>query len=185
MQNNFDSHYNINNDIINNYEINKNRNYYLLINLNNINNEIDNEINKLINEYNYGNNFSKILFLHNEINDNNNNEINENNNERFIEDNNQVINEDNKKGLNENNKKINENNYEINEDNKMGFLHDFVSTNYIKENEEDTSNKNYHKRESYFIPDPKYIQPKNETGLKMDIKNFLRKTTKMFLIYMK
>ena len=68
LQNNLDIYYNINNDIINNYEINKNRNYNLLINLNNINNDIDNEINKL----KYGNNLNKILDLYNEINEDNN-----------------------------------------------------------------------------------------------------------------
>ena len=68
LQNNLDIYYNINNDIINNYEINKNRNFNLLINLNNINNDIDNEINKL----KYGNNLNKILDLYNEINEDNN-----------------------------------------------------------------------------------------------------------------
>ena len=87
LENNLDIYYNINNNIIINYEINKIRNYNLLVNLNNINNDIDREINKLKNDYNCGNNFNKLLDLYNEINGDNkrtneiNNEINENINE--------------------------------------------------------------------------------------------------------
>ena len=51
LKENLDTYYNINNKIINNYEINKNRHYNLLISLKNINNNIDNEIKKLKDEY--------------------------------------------------------------------------------------------------------------------------------------
>ena len=48
LQNNLDIYYDINNNIINNYEKNKKRNFNLLVNLNNINN-INNDIMKLTN----------------------------------------------------------------------------------------------------------------------------------------
>ena len=71
LQENLDLYYNINNNIINNYEKNKKRNYNLLVNLNNINKNIDSEISKLLYEYNYGNNLNKLIYLYNEINDEN------------------------------------------------------------------------------------------------------------------
>ena len=49
-----DMYYNINNDIINRYEINKYRNYNLLTNINNINDNIDKEIEKLRLDSSYG-----------------------------------------------------------------------------------------------------------------------------------
>ena len=68
--------YNINNNILNNYEKNtKNRNYILLLNLNNINKYIENELNKIKVKYNYGYNLDQILNVYNEIVNNKNNEI--------------------------------------------------------------------------------------------------------------
>ena len=71
LQNNLDTYYNINNDILNNYEINKYKNYNLLKNLQNINKDIDNEIDKLRYKYSYGYNLNGLLYLYTEINDEN------------------------------------------------------------------------------------------------------------------
>ena len=71
LQDNLNTYYNINNDILINYEIRKNRNYNLLKNLKNINNNIDNEIIVLTNKYNYGYNLNGLLYLYTEINDEN------------------------------------------------------------------------------------------------------------------
>ena len=54
LQVNLDTYYNISNDILNNYEINKNRNYYLLRNLRNICMDIERETATLVSEYSYG-----------------------------------------------------------------------------------------------------------------------------------
>ena len=65
----------------------------------------------------------------------------------------------------------------------MGSLHEFVCGSCKKEIEEDTT-QNYDKRGSYFIPDAKFIQPKNVTDLKVDTKNFITKSSKnVFDIY--
>ena len=69
LQDNLELYSNINNNIINNYELNKNRNFSLLISLKNISNDIDNEIKKLKIGYKYGYNLNKLLYLYNEIND--------------------------------------------------------------------------------------------------------------------
>ena len=66
LEDNLDTYYNINNDILNNYEINKNRNYNLLKNLQNINKDIDNEIDKLRYKYSYGYNLNGLLYLYTE-----------------------------------------------------------------------------------------------------------------------
>ena len=71
LEQNLDMYYNINNNIINNYEKIKNRNYDLLINLKNINQDIENEISELIYNYNYGYNLNSLLYLYSEINDDN------------------------------------------------------------------------------------------------------------------
>ena len=71
IQDNLDTFYNINNNIIKNYEINKNRNFNTLTSLKHINRSIEIEINKLTNDYNYGYNLNKLLYLYNEINDEN------------------------------------------------------------------------------------------------------------------
>ena len=71
LQDNFDTYYNINNNIITNYEIHKNRNYNFLMGLKNINDDIDNEIDKLKYECNYCYNLNNLLYLYNEINDDN------------------------------------------------------------------------------------------------------------------
>ena len=71
LKDNLDIYYNINNNIINNYEKNKNRNYNLLMNLNNINDTIEDEIDKLRYEYSYGFNLNSLLYLFSEINANN------------------------------------------------------------------------------------------------------------------
>ena len=71
LQENLDLYYNINNNILNDYEKNKNINYNVLISLSNINNNIAEEISKIIGEYSYGNNLNTLLYLYNEINDKN------------------------------------------------------------------------------------------------------------------
>ena len=71
LKDNMDIYYNINNIIISRYEMNKNRNYNLLMNLNNINDIIDEEINKLRKDYSYGYNLDKLLYLYSEINEEN------------------------------------------------------------------------------------------------------------------
>ena len=62
-----DLFYNINNDILNNFEKNKNRNYMSLLNLNTINESITNEITKLIDNYSYGYNLNGLLYLYSEM----------------------------------------------------------------------------------------------------------------------
>jgi len=69
LEDNLDTYYNINNDIISNYE--KNKNYKLLINLNNIKDSINQELEKLKDDYNYGFNLNCLLYLFTEINDTN------------------------------------------------------------------------------------------------------------------
>ena len=63
--------YNINNNILHNYEINKKRNYNLLSILNHINDSIENEINKIKSNYNYGYNLNEMLYLYGEMNNRN------------------------------------------------------------------------------------------------------------------
>ena len=67
----------------------------------------------------------------------------------------------------------------------MGSFQDFVCGQCIKEKEdEDSPDDNYDKRESCFIPDEKFTQPKNVTDLKVDAKNFITKSSKnVFDIY--
>ena len=64
LQNNLDTYYNINNEILKNYEINKIRYYNLLISLKNINNNINDEIKRLKDEYD----LNQLLDLYNKIN---------------------------------------------------------------------------------------------------------------------
>ena len=62
--------YNFDNDlynILNYYEKNKDVNFQKLINLNNINDSINNEIKNIINTYSYGQNLNKLLYLYNNI----------------------------------------------------------------------------------------------------------------------
>ena len=67
----FDIFYNINNDILVNYEKNKNRNYMTLLNLNTINESVKNEITKIIDNYSYGYNLNGLLYLYSEMVDKN------------------------------------------------------------------------------------------------------------------
>ena len=62
-----DIYYNINNEILTNYEINKNLNYTLLKNLESINQSITNEIKDIKDYYNYGSFPNKLLYLYNEM----------------------------------------------------------------------------------------------------------------------
>ena len=64
---NMDLFYNINDEIIHNYELSKKRNYNLLININNIKDSIDIEINKIKDIYNYGHCLNSMLYLYNEL----------------------------------------------------------------------------------------------------------------------
>jgi len=62
--------YNFDNDlynILNYYEKNKDVNFQKLINLNNINDSINNEIKNIINTYSYGQNLNKLLYLYNNM----------------------------------------------------------------------------------------------------------------------
>ena len=71
LEDNLDMFYSINNDIVNNYEKNKNKNYKVLINLNSIKDSINKELDKLKDDYNYGFNLNSLLYLYTEINDKN------------------------------------------------------------------------------------------------------------------
>ena len=66
-----DAFYNINNDIVKYYEKYKPRNYFSLLNLQNIKVLINKEINKIKYDYNYGYNLNRMLYLYNELNDEN------------------------------------------------------------------------------------------------------------------
>ena len=68
---NMDTIYNINNDILSNYEKNKSSNYKLLLNLNYIDEYIGNEIDNIRYEYDYGYNLNKLLYLYSEMTDKN------------------------------------------------------------------------------------------------------------------
>ena len=60
-------YYNINNKILNDYENNKNRNYNILLNLNEINDSIENEIYNIKNKYGYGYNLNRILYIYSDM----------------------------------------------------------------------------------------------------------------------
>ena len=64
LQKNLDTYYNINNDIIKRYEINKKSKYYILTNLLNSKLDISGEIDKLSDDYSYGYNLNKLLYLY-------------------------------------------------------------------------------------------------------------------------
>lgn len=67
VKNNIGNYYEINNNIINNYDIHY-RNYQILTNINNINNDkIIKEINDVINENNIKNKYINIFNIYNEI----------------------------------------------------------------------------------------------------------------------
>ena len=68
IEENMDIFYNILNDTISISEKNKNRNYNLLVNLNNINDILNHEINKIKNNSNYAYNLSELLNLYEEMN---------------------------------------------------------------------------------------------------------------------
>ena len=75
--------YDINNNILTNYEANKNnRNYKLLLNFNYMNKYIENEINDIKNKYNYGYNINQLVniedikIIENKILNNNTNQYN-------------------------------------------------------------------------------------------------------------
>ena len=68
---NLDIYYNINNDIIKEYEQNRNRNYILLNNIKNINEAIEIEIRNIREKYDYGYNTNSLLYLYSEMNDKN------------------------------------------------------------------------------------------------------------------
>ena len=99
---NLDIYYNLFNDMLNKYEKNKNRNYNFLLNSSNIHHSM-NELDDQFCIYNYGYNLNGLLYLYNEINEENEeieitykpnkNEENKSNNkirifgERFVENN--------------------------------------------------------------------------------------------------
>ena len=62
-----DLFFNINKEILNNFETNKNRNYMSLLNLKTINESITNEISKIIDNYSYGYNLNGLLYLYTEM----------------------------------------------------------------------------------------------------------------------
>ena len=67
IMDNMDAYYNINKSILNIYEKSNNLNYYLLINLKNINDSIDKEIENIRFNYDYGNNLNRMLYLYSEM----------------------------------------------------------------------------------------------------------------------
>ena len=68
---NMDIYYEINDDILINFENYRNKNYKTLSNLNSVNESIDKEIFNITTNYNYGNNLNKLIYLYNEIFDEN------------------------------------------------------------------------------------------------------------------
>ena len=79
-----DLYYNINNNILSNYEMNQNLNYNRIISLVNINSSIKKEIDNIKNKYNFGYNINRLLYLYNQMIGENNDidmiyEIKENN----------------------------------------------------------------------------------------------------------
>ena len=70
MIENLDIYYNLYNDMLNKYEKNKNRNYNFLLNSSNIHHSIG-EIDKQFCIYNYGYNLNGLLYLYNEMNEEN------------------------------------------------------------------------------------------------------------------
>ena len=68
---NLDIYYNINNNIIKEYEMNKNRNYMLLNNIKSIDRAIEIEIRNIREKYDYGYNTNRLLYLYSEMNDKN------------------------------------------------------------------------------------------------------------------
>ena len=69
IMNMMDIYYEINNNIINNFEKNGIRNSISLTNFNNINESIDKEIFNITSEYDFGYNLNKLLYIYNEMND--------------------------------------------------------------------------------------------------------------------
>ena len=65
IMDNFDNIYNINNNILNNY--NKNRNYKLLLNINYMDTYIDTEINNIKDKFSYGYNLNQLLDIYNDM----------------------------------------------------------------------------------------------------------------------
>ena len=68
---NMELYYNINDKIIKTYEMNKNRNYNLLISLKNIKDSFDEETKNIKDDYMFGINLNEMLYLYNEFNDEN------------------------------------------------------------------------------------------------------------------
>ena len=69
IMNMMEIYYEINNNIINNFEKNGIRNSISLTNFNNINESIDKEIFNITSEYDFGYNLNKLLYVYNEMND--------------------------------------------------------------------------------------------------------------------
>ena len=114
---NMDIIYKINNNLLSDYEKNKNRNYKLLLNLNYINEYIEYETNIIKNEYDYGYNINKLLNIEElKLNQKNNQNLNSNMNLDMS-----ICNQNNKKleinsiNQTEMNQNINNNNVELNE----------------------------------------------------------------------
>ena len=155
---NMNTLYNINNNILNNYEKNKNRNYKLLLNLNYMDKYIENEINKIKNEYDYGYNLNKLL----NIEDTKIRMISNQNFSSNINQNMKIHNQDNKKTTNINiNNKINENlsnsNNIIGQDNNHNNLSQFQN---INNNNQFKENKN--KQEFQILQTPSSNQQNNQ-----------------------
>ena len=142
--------YNINNNILNNYEKTKKRNYKILLNLNYMNEYIENEINNIKNKYNYGYNINQLLNLddiiiisNNQNNINMQNNLMEQNNLEIKEKMNQDINNINNNVMLQNNNQNNNKCYQQNnineeiiyESNMEGKESQF-GENFVNNNEE-------------------------------------------------
>ena len=153
--------YNLNNNILNNYE-NKNRNYKLLLNINYMNKYIENEINNIKDKYNYGYNINQLL----NIEDNNiiqnkiNNNLNVENNNKQLK--NIKLQQLSNQGININDDIIYKPN---NEDKVRIFGNRFVCNN--KENCKIIYNKKEYELKEYFNDIDKKYNNKDEIKIKL------------------
>ena len=181
--------YDINNNILTNYEANKNnRNYKLILNFNYMNEYIENEINNIKNKYNYGYNINQLVnigdkkIIENKIlnTNNQNNIINQNINENNI--NNKQFQDE--KQLQLSNQYNNINDEIIYKPNKKGRVRLF-GNDFVKNNKEKCkiiyNNKEYELKE-YFDDIDKEYNNKDEIKIKLKGINSVTDMSKMFCV---
>ena len=167
--------YNINNNILNNYEKTKKRNYKILLNLNYMNEYIENEINNIKDKYNYGYNINKLLNIENNINI-------ENNLEKINQDNinNNIMVQNNNQNKCEQQNNINEE--IIYKPNKEGKVRIF-GEKFVKNNKDKCkiiyNNKEYELKE-YFNDIDKEYNNKDDIKIKLKGINNITDMSRMF-----